>query len=816
MDRGAGQATQPGEALAAVARAAGLASTAELAIVRVADPATEELVAAAVWARSAVVAAELEGTRIAAAFEQEPRELSPEDAPAVVRKAADRVGATAILVVAAGAQATIELYRSAPFDEASRFAALLAAGQVAAALEPVRALTDDDPIQVAGDAFAAASDEAELAEHVVRLALAATGAARCVLWRLEADAAPTLLAAGGGTDTSASRTVVLPLGEPPVAELELVLEDPSAVDALAPLAARAAVALRRARRAALAEQELERSETIVEVLSQAIARLSLSHTLETAVDRISELSGSDRVGIYLRTGDGLEAAASQGLGGPHAAITERLLELALGPQRTRGYLVASDLRSDARLAGLGRELADCGVGRALVVPLVAGDEVIGALAVYEPEARPHAPGEETLPIALSAQLAVAVQNARLHEDVMRSDADRARLLASERATARRLRVLFEISDAFTRDLSFEATLDAVARSMVQVFELSAAGIRMPTLGREGDELRAFYVAEPALEGPVRAILERGDPALLEPFRAQGATVLELPLATPVEQLGTLTLLRLDPGSPLDEGTIEAARVVTAQAALVLDNARLYQQQKDFTETMQRSLVPVDPPATGGIEIGHVYTSSARVDVGGDVYDVLVLEDGRLAVCLGDVAGKGIQAVADMAMTKFAFRALARSYPEPGEFLARVNDVVVEEIAPGKFVTMVYAVVDPEAGEIACASAGHPPPRIVSPAGDVSELGSSGLALGVEPGQAYPEEHARLQPGSSLVLFTDGITECRREGELYGEARLDAFLAANAGLEPQALVDALVEDCRAFGGGELGDDCAVVCLRRSVG
>ena len=459
---------------------------------------------------------------------------------------------------------------------------------------------------------------------------------------------------------------MLPLGEPPVAELELVLEDPGRSRRSHPLAARAAVALRRARRAALAEQELERSETIVEVLSQAIARLSLSHTLETAVERISELSGSDRVGIYLRTGEGLEAAASQGLGGPHAAITERLLELALGPQRTRGYLVASDLRSDARLAGLGRELADCGVGRALVVPLVAGDEVIGALAVYEPEARPHAPGEETLPIALSAQLAVAVQNARLHEDVMRSDADRARLLASERATARRLRVLFEISDAFTRDLSFEATLDAVTRSMVQVFELSAAGIRMPTVGRAGDELRAFYVAEPALEGPVRAILERGDPALLEPFRAQGATVLELPLATPVELLGTLTLLRLDPAQPARRRrTIEAARVVTAQAALVLDNARLYQQQKDFTETMQRSLLPVDPPATGGFEIGHVYTSSARVDVGGDVYDVLVLEDGRLAVCLGDVAGKGIQAAADMAMTKFAFRALARELSRAG-------------------------------------------------------------------------------------------------------------------------------------------------------
>ncbi len=812
----AGRASQPDGALAAAARAAGLASSAELAIVRAAVPDGSELVAAAVWARSAVVAAELEGTRLAGDAGAGLRELVPGDAPDVVRKAAERVGAGAILIAPAGVAGTIELYRAAPFDEAARAAALLAAEHVAAALESTRAAQDTDALEVAGDALAAASDEHELADHVVRLALAATGAARCVLWRLEPGAAPTLLAAGGATNGAAGRTVVLPLGEPPVAELELVLADPASVDALAPLAARAAVALRRARRAAVAEQELERSETIVEVLSEAIARLSLSHTLDTAVERISELSGSDRVGVYLRTGEGLEAAASQGLGGPHAAITERLLELALGPQRTRGFLVASDLRSDARLAGLERELADCGVGRALVVPLVAGDDVIGALAVYEPDARPHAPGEETLPIALSAQLAVAVQNAQLHEQTKELGAERKRLLDSERATARRLRGLFEISDAFARSLSFDATLEAVTRSMAEVFELSAAAIHMPGPRGEGDELRAFHIAEPALEGPVRAILERGDPALLAPFLAQGATFLELPLATPVEVLGTLTLLRLDPARPLDAETIEAARVVTAQAALALDNARLYQQQKDFAETMQRSLLPVDPPAAGGIEIGHVYESSARVDVGGDVYDVLRLEDGRLAVCLGDVAGKGIQAVADMAMTKFAFRALARSRPEPGEFLAHMNEVVVEEIAPGKFVTMVYALVDPEAGEIACASAGHPPPRLVSPRGEVTALGSSGLALGVEPGQAYPEARATLEPGSSVVLFTDGLTECRRDGELYGEARLDAFLAANAGLEPQALADALLEDCRAFGGGELDDDCAVMCLRRSVG
>jgi serine phosphatase RsbU (regulator of sigma subunit) len=201
-------------------------------------------------------------------------------------------------------------------------------------------------------------------------------------------------------------------------------------------------------------------------------------------------------------------------------------------------------------------------------------------------------------------------------------------------------------------------------------------------------------------------------------------------------------------------------------------------------------------------------------VGGDVYDVLPLEDGRVAVCLGDVVGKGIEAAADMAMAKFTFRALARLYPEPSAFLARANDVVVEEIALGKFVTMVYAVLDPATGELACANAGHPPFRLVRPDGGVQALPGPGLALGIDAGQAYEEERISLPPGASVVLFTDGVIETRRDGDLYGEGRLDAFLAAavSAELGAQELADALVADCRAFGGGELDDDCAVVCLR----
>src|SRR5439155_9120206 len=115
-----------------------------------------------------------------------------------------------------------------------------------------------------------------------------------------------------------------------------------------------------------------------------------------------------------------------------------------------------------------------------------------------------------------------------------------------------------------------------------------------------------------------------------------------PVATPTEVLATLMIISLDPARPLDDATVEAALAVAGQAALAIDNARLYKQQKDFADTMQRSLLPRVAPDLEGLELGAVYESSARVDVGGDVYDYLRLPDGRLAVVLGDVTGHGIR------------------------------------------------------------------------------------------------------------------------------------------------------------------------------
>jgi serine phosphatase RsbU (regulator of sigma subunit) len=870
------------EALTGIVRAAALATRSDLAIVR--RVRAGQLEARAVYARVASVIPELEGSTLplgGLSLEEATFRSSGVELPQAFARAARlaRAGIVHLFPVggADGPTGSLELYsRTEDLSERERALARLAAAHLSVCLRLAEALEGQGNGRQAGlaletiaRALAAGSDEAETAEHVVRLAVEATGAAGALLWRIEPFGPPAFLAAhglegrlpdfeeavrviegaierrDGNSSDQPQRTVVLPLGEPPTGALQLIYDGPvvpADESSLSAFAARAAVALRRARRAALVQDELRRSQTLIAVVGQAISELSLAHTLETAVERVVELTGSGEVAVYLREADRLTApAASAGLQGPHVEIAELLLELALGPFRGRGFVSIEDAGRDPRLAGLAPAVSELGIGRALLVPLVVQDDVIGALGVYGRRSRPFRDEEQRLLLALSSQLAVAVQNARLHERTKELGLVLERTLRSERKAARQLRGLFEISNSFARSLSLDATLDAVAKTMVELFDLDAAAIRMPDERGEALVTKAIHVADASLRAPAETILARPQPLqaplarrflragkptllapgtaastdshlLLEPFLAKGSSAAVIPMGTPGEVLGTLTLLSLDPARPLDQETVDAAMTVTSQAALAIDNARLTQQQKDFAETMQRSLLPSDLPEVPGLELGHVYESSAEVEVGGDVYDFLLLEDGRLAVVLGDVTGKGIGAAADMAMAKFTFRALARSYPEPSSFLAKANEVVVEEMELGKFITMLYVVVDPARGLASCASGGHPPLRLVRPDGSVTAVDAQGMALGIDVDQVYPEREVRLEPGSALVLYTDGIIEARRRGELYGESRLDASLARHATLPAQHLAEQVVADTRAFSGGDLSDDCAVVVLR----
>jgi serine phosphatase RsbU (regulator of sigma subunit) len=863
------------EGLGIVADAAARALHADVVIARAVLGSDDTAEALAVAAGSEALTAELLGSGVPLAELPQHEEVALERAPQTVRRAVERAGATALVLlpvhVNGHLRGSMEVMRAgAAFDETERRLARLAAAQASLAIRAFGGAGDgvarepDSLLALAGEALAAGADDSRTAGQLTRFAVEGTGAQAALLWHRGDDGALELVASAGAESDAAAarpsaeraldgRTAVtieqleglssasVQLGQPPIGTLQLLFlrdHEPTEQDlsTLATFGVRAAHALRASSRSRTVALELERTRALLAVVGQAISQLSLAHTLETAVAHVAELLGSDRLAVYLRDGERLYSAADVGLAGPHARLAERLLELALGPFRSRGILVIPNVATDPRLAGVADAAAEAGIEGAVAVPLLVHEEVIGLLGVFPAGRKPLSENESALLAALAAQLAVAVQNAQLHERATRLGAERERALEAERAASKQVRALYEISRSFAQSLSLEATLEALTNTIVDVLDVDAALIRMPDQRRDWLVPRALRVADPRLDDAARSILFRRQPfgehaiqrlfRLAEPFQltadvvpelapflAHGWTGAAVPIATPAEVLASLTIVSMRPGAPVTQETLAEAVRIAGQAALAIDNARLYQQQKQFADTMQRSMLPQSVPELPGLELGDAYESSARVEVGGDVYDFVELPDGRLAVALGDVTGHGIEAAADMAMAKFVFRSLAREHSEPSDFLQSANEVIVGEIAPGKFITMVYVVISPESGEISVAGAGHPQPRIVRADGQVASLEAHGLVLGIERGQRYDEVHAALAPGDAVVLYTDGVIEARGEGELYGMERLDRTLAERVALPPRELARAVLDDCRIFSQGELADDCAVVVVRR---
>ena len=861
----AGRAIAAGEplhpTLEAIAEGAALASGAEAALVWLRERSGEHVVRA-VWAGSAALGAELDGLRV---------ESGDAGTSLVAQLLGEDSGGRRFPIVLGEVElGTLELIRpEVEPGQAAELAADLAALATRVCRDPGRqGVRAASLIEVAGDALAAVSSDERTASHVARITAIAAGAEAALLWRLTpdgiepaasygpietlpkaADAAAAIVGEQEAVqvfELAEGALVTLQLGQPPLGALQLLFPAgrvPESLGALTSLAVRAAHALREAERGTELGLELERSRALLSVVGEAIATLSLAHTLETAVERVAALLGTERVALYLEEEGVLTAAAARGIEGAHDVVARAVLELALSPGRGRGILEL-DRAATAEL-GAGPEAAEAGIGAVLALPLRVQDEPIGLLAIYPIRPRQLSANESALLVALAAQLAVAVQNARLHEREKELTSELEASLGSVRDAHNRLQALYEISRSFAQSLSLETTLEVLARAIVTLLGVDAAVIRMQDERGTDFVARAVQVNDERVDAAAQVLLGRpqslsrkllddllqggkpllvdaaaanelgGSLALLAPFLEKGSSAALVPIATASELLAILTIVSLHPERPVAGEAADTALSIAGQAALAVDNARLYGQQKAFADTMQRSLLPREVPDLPGFEIGDVYESAARVEVGGDVYDYLVLPDGRLAVVLGDVTGHGVEATADMAMAKFVFRSLARVHVDPGEFLAAANEVVASEIAPGKFITLVELVLDAAAGEVVCASAGHPAPRLVLPDGEVRAIDPRGLALGIDAPQTYAPVTCEFPPGASVVVYTDGVVEARRGGEQFGTERFDALLSERRAEPPrQIALDALAA-CREWTDGELTDDFAVVVIKRSA-
>ena len=225
--------------------------------------------------------------------------------------------------------------------------------------------------------------------------------------------------------------------------------------------------------------------------------------------------------------------------------------------------------------------------------------------------------------------------------------------------------------------------------------------------------------------------------------------------------------------------------------------------------IQESLLPRKIPQLAGFEIAAAWKPAREVS--GDYFDVFRLGENKVGLCIADVAGKGVSAALLMANVQAAVRATAAESQSPAVVCAKVNRLLCENIAVGKFVTFLFAVLDCASRTLVWCNAGHPEPILVS-RGLARTLNHSGAVLGVFPQWEYSDERVEMRAGDRLLLFTDGITEAEgpKEAE-FGEERVADFASAHGRESAAELNKSLLENVETFCASHFHDDATLMII-----
>jgi sigma-B regulation protein RsbU (phosphoserine phosphatase) len=249
-----------------------------------------------------------------------------------------------------------------------------------------------------------------------------------------------------------------------------------------------------------------------------------------------------------------------------------------------------------------------------------------------------------------------------------------------------------------------------------------------------------------------------------------------------------------------------------QQAVDLEIAQreLQAQELERAREIQQALLPKQIPQIPGFDIAGAW-EPARV-VSGDYFDVIKLSESKLGICIADVVGKSVSAALLMANVQATVRAFASDAGSPAWLCSRVNSVLCNNIASGKFVTLFYGVLDAERRVLHYTNAGHLRPILVNGPRQVQQLENGGALLGVFPEWKYEDSVAQLAPGDRLLLFTDGITEAATpEGEEFGEQRLIAAATSLAQRSATELKDHLLSQVKNFCDSQLADDATLIVV-----
>ncbi len=592
--------------------------------------------------------------------------------------------------------------------------------------------------------------------------------------------------------------------------------------------------------------EANRARARAAFLAEASARLSSSLDVQTTLDNVVRLAVprlTDWCAVNVRDLSGRIRSLVTALADPEAEARVRTLqeEYPVDPDAPvgTGYVLRtgeSQLVADctegtwdqvARDAEHRRRLNALGISSYLCVPLRARGRVLGALSFTSLRAdRRYTTDDLDLAQELGRRVAAALDNARLFDEV--------------RVRAEREALINKIGGALRVSLDADEILRIVTEQVGRALGVGRCSFARLNAARDAAEAVPQQYTAPGVP-PVAFRFRLADvpPADVDRWAAGQAVVVadaaSLPPIPGAEQArayiacpvflrgqfgGLFTVAQAD--GPRDWTEDEAAFVTAVSdiLALALENARLYAREHRVADMLSSAFLPDIPDVLPGLSLASSYRAGLEeAHVGGDYYDAFLLPDGRVALVIADVSGKGLSAAVQTATVKYSLRAFAAEAAAPGLVLTRLNKTLCSDLSGlgDHFVTLFYAVFDPALGRLAWGSAGHETVLIKRAEGGASELEANNPILGLAD-HTYEQSEDMLAPGDALVLFTDGLTEARAVGtrEMLEIERIHALVAAvPAEAGAGALAARLQQEAMRWTGGRPHDDMALLVARRSA-
>ncbi|MDX6692042.1 MAG: hypothetical protein QOG15_3499 [Solirubrobacteraceae bacterium] len=426
---------------------------------------------------------------------------------------------------------------------------------------------------------------------------------------------------------------------------------------------------------------------------------------------------------------------------------------------------------------------------------------------YESERRLKGPAGISIPVGISASLAstrdgeapeliLQLQDLRPRE---RADRDREQLMraqlarASAEAVSERLRITQSITDAVLGAEDLAGLLGQLLARLLESFDVDRAAIVLAgadgQIAAHGSPIETVIARgrDVQLDEVAVRVAEEGNPVVIGDVPGAGTeatllgpavrSLLAVPLIERGAVVGSLHIGTLTPRD-FDDETLDLLRLAAARAGLAIARVRLYEREHEIAEQLQRSLLPDSLPDVPGVSLAARYlVGGSGTSVGGDWYDALALPGGRVAIAVGDVVGRGIGAASTMGQMRSALRAFLMQDGNCGTMADRLNRFALG-FGDAIMTTVLLAVFEPATGRLRYTNAGHPPALVIAPDGDARFLNNPpSPPMGVLQSPRYPQHETKLEPGATLVLYTDGLVEQTTESLDVG---LDRLLTAARG------------------------------------